>query len=154
MIPLCHSWGWHPPQTTSHIHIRHIQSVWAHWYAVSRVYGCTITPFHRPSWPQIWEFWVTWGVEMLPLHHGSGIYSPQTSSYIHIRHIQSVWVFVKLSQGHIGAPSSYQSTGQVGPRFGSSGLLMERKWCHHNVMVEADILLPASTLDIYTVFEP
>ncbi len=30
----CHGWGWQPPQTASHIHIRHIQSVWAHWCAV------------------------------------------------------------------------------------------------------------------------
>ncbi len=29
-----HSWGWPPPQTASLIHIRHIQRVWAHWYAV------------------------------------------------------------------------------------------------------------------------
>ncbi len=29
MVPQRHSWGWYPPQTTSHILIRHIQSVWA-----------------------------------------------------------------------------------------------------------------------------
>ncbi len=29
MVPLRHSWGWCPPQTASHILIRHIQSVWA-----------------------------------------------------------------------------------------------------------------------------
>ncbi len=34
MMSLCHGWSWQPPQTASHIHIRHIQSVWAHWYAV------------------------------------------------------------------------------------------------------------------------
>ncbi len=34
MILLCHGWGWQPPQTASHIHIRDVQSVWAHWYAV------------------------------------------------------------------------------------------------------------------------
>jgi hypothetical protein len=28
MVPLHHSWGWYPHQTTAHIHIRHIQSVW------------------------------------------------------------------------------------------------------------------------------
>ncbi len=36
MISLCHGWGWQPPQTVSHIHIRHVQSVWAHWYAVHK----------------------------------------------------------------------------------------------------------------------
>ncbi len=34
MMWLCHGWGWQPPQTAYHIHIRHVQSVWAHWYAV------------------------------------------------------------------------------------------------------------------------
>jgi hypothetical protein len=28
MMPLHHGWGWHPPQTASHIHIRHIKCVW------------------------------------------------------------------------------------------------------------------------------
>jgi hypothetical protein len=36
MMSLCHGWSWQPPQTASHIHIRYIQSVWAHWYAVQR----------------------------------------------------------------------------------------------------------------------
>ncbi len=35
MMWLCHGWGWQPPQTDSHIHITHIQSVWAHWYMLS-----------------------------------------------------------------------------------------------------------------------
>ncbi len=29
IVPLHHGWGWYPPQTASHILIRHIQSVWA-----------------------------------------------------------------------------------------------------------------------------
>ncbi len=29
MMPLCHGWGWYPPQITPHIHIRHIKCVWA-----------------------------------------------------------------------------------------------------------------------------
>ncbi len=28
MMPLHHGWGWHPPQTASHIHKRHIKCVW------------------------------------------------------------------------------------------------------------------------------
>ncbi len=27
-------WGWEPPQTDSIINFRHLQSAWAHWYAV------------------------------------------------------------------------------------------------------------------------
>jgi hypothetical protein len=34
MMSLRHWWSWQPPQTASCIHIGHIQSVWAHWYAV------------------------------------------------------------------------------------------------------------------------
>jgi hypothetical protein len=38
----------------------------SYWYAVSRAYGCTLIPLHRPSWPQIWGFRFTWGVKMMP----------------------------------------------------------------------------------------
>jgi hypothetical protein len=34
MMSLCHGWGWQPPITAFHIHIRHIQSVRTHWYDV------------------------------------------------------------------------------------------------------------------------
>ncbi len=34
MMSLHHGWGWQPPQTASHIHLRHLQSVWAYWYAI------------------------------------------------------------------------------------------------------------------------
>ncbi len=82
-------------------------------------------------------------------------YLPQIASYIHIRHIQSVWAIGMLSQGHMGAPL-FRYTGQVAPRFGDSGSLEDWKWCHI-VMVEADIHfrpLHTSILDIYKVFEP
>ncbi len=122
---------------------------------MSRAYGCTLIPLHRPSCPQIWGFRFTWGVEMMPQHHVWGWYPPQTASYIHIRHIKSVWDIDMLSQGHMVAPL-YRYTGQVAPRFGKSGSLEEWKWCH-NVIVEAGIhlrLLYASIVDIYKVFEP
>ncbi len=84
---LCHVWGWRPPQTASHIHIGHIQCVWAHWYAI---HGHTISPLH--SYPpyflaQNLEFWGTCGVKMMWLCHGWGWLSPQTVSHLHIRHI-------------------------------------------------------------------
>ncbi len=28
MMPLLDGWGWYPPQTASHIHIRHVKCVW------------------------------------------------------------------------------------------------------------------------------
>jgi hypothetical protein len=48
---LCQGWGWQSPQTASHIHIRHIQSVWAHWYAV---YMHTISALHSYTHPTSW----------------------------------------------------------------------------------------------------
>ncbi len=47
-----------------------------HWYAVSRAYGCTLILLHWPSFPQIWGFRFTWGVEMMPQCHCWGWYSP------------------------------------------------------------------------------
>ncbi len=125
----------------------------SHWYAVSRAYVCTLMPLHRPSCPQIWGLWFTLGVKMMPQRHGWGWYSPQTTSYIHIRHIQSVWDIGMLSQEHMVAPL-YSYTGQVGPRFGMSGSLEEWKWCH-NLMIEADFHLRpllTSMLDICKAF--
>ncbi len=92
--------------------------------------------------------------KMMPQHHGWGWYSPQTTSYIHGRHIQSVWAIGMLSQGLMDAPL-YCYTSQVGPRFGDSDSLEEWKWCH-NVMLETNVhlrLLHTSILDMYKVFE-
>ncbi len=58
------------------------------------------------------------------------------------------------SQGHMGAPL-YHYNGQVSPRFGDLGSLVEWKWCH-NVIVEADVHLRplhTSMVDIFKVFE-
>ncbi len=51
-------------------------------------YGRTLIPWHQQSCPQIWGFRFTWGVKIMPQHHGWGWYSSQTISYIHIRHIK------------------------------------------------------------------
>ena len=53
-MSLRHGWGWQPPQTAFHINIRHIQSVWAHWYAV---HGNTVAALHsytHITWPRFW----------------------------------------------------------------------------------------------------
>jgi hypothetical protein len=52
---LCHGWGWQPPQTASHIHLRHVQSDWAYWYAI---HGHTVSPLHSYTHPTPWlRFW-------------------------------------------------------------------------------------------------
>ncbi len=91
----------------------------------------------------------------MPQRHGWGWYPLQTASYIHFRHIQSVWDISILSQEYIATPL-YDYTGQVSPRLGDSCSLEEWKRCH-NIIVEADIHLRplhTSILDIYKVFEP
>jgi hypothetical protein len=75
----------------------------------------------------------------MPKHHVWGWYPPQTTSYIHVWHVQNVWAIGMFLQGHMGAPL-YHYTGHVGPRFGKSTSLEEWQWCH-NLMVEADIHL-------------
>jgi hypothetical protein len=56
MMWLCHGWGWQPPQTASHIHIRHIQTAWAHCYAV---HGHTVAALHSYSHSTWLRFWGT-----------------------------------------------------------------------------------------------
>ncbi len=48
---LCHGWGWQPPQTASHIHIRHLECVWEHWYAI---YGHTVSSLHSYTHTTSW----------------------------------------------------------------------------------------------------
>ena len=43
-MSLRHGGGLHPPQTVTPIHIRHIQSVWAYWYAA---HWHTLSVLHR-----------------------------------------------------------------------------------------------------------
>ena len=50
MMPFHHGWGWQPPQTASPIHIKHIQSVWAHWYAVKRHTVAALYSYTHHTW--------------------------------------------------------------------------------------------------------
>jgi len=54
MMWLWHGWGWQPPQTASHIHVRHIESVWAHWYAVHWHLAVALHIFTHPTWLRFW----------------------------------------------------------------------------------------------------
>ncbi len=55
MMWLCHGWGWQPPQTASHIHIRHVHSIWAHWYADNRHMVAALHIYTRPTWLIFWD---------------------------------------------------------------------------------------------------
>ncbi len=50
MMWWCHGRGWQPPQSASHIHIRHIKNVWAHWYAVHRHMVAALHIYTHPTW--------------------------------------------------------------------------------------------------------
>jgi hypothetical protein len=54
MISLHHGWGWPPPQTASLIHIRHVQSVWAHWYAVHEHTVAALHSHTNTTWLRCW----------------------------------------------------------------------------------------------------
>ena len=120
----------------------------------SKAYSCSLMKFYPPYLAKILGFWVTCLAEMMPLRHGWGWKPPQTTSPIHIRHIQSVWAHWCVVQRYTVA-ALWSSTHPTWLRFWGSGSHVEPKWFHY-VMVEADShlkqLLP-STLDIYKVFE-
>ena len=56
MMTLPHSWGWQPPQTASCIHLRHIWSVWAHWYAAHRHMGAALHSYTHTTWLKLRGF--------------------------------------------------------------------------------------------------
>ena len=136
-MSLHHGWGWQPSQTAFCIHIRHIQRqrVWAHWYAVHD--GHTVAAVNRyPHYlSQIWGFrslveskWCQYIIvegdsHLNKLHPAS------------ILHIQSVWAHWYAAHAHMAvASNSYTHTRWVRV-WGSSGSLVESKWCHY-VIVE------------------
>ncbi len=56
-MSLHHGWGWKPTQTASHIHIRHIKSFWAHWYAVHGHEVAALNSYTQLTWLIIWGSW-------------------------------------------------------------------------------------------------
>ncbi len=56
MMWLCHGWGWQSPQTASDLHIRHIQSICAHWYAVHWHTVAALHSFTHPTWVRFWGY--------------------------------------------------------------------------------------------------
>ena len=93
---------------------------------------------------------------MMSLHHGWGWQSPQINPPIHIRHIKSVWLHWYVVHGHSVASFLRSYTHTTCLRFwGSTGPLVEWKWCHY-IMDEAGShlkVLPLSIIVIEKVFE-
>jgi hypothetical protein len=152
-MSLCHGWCWQPTKTASCIHIRHTKQGEAHSYAG---HGHKVAALKRYSHflSQISMFWVTCGAKVMSLHHCWGWQPTQTASDIHIRQIECVYALWYAVHGH-KAVALNSCTHITCVRFYDSGSLDESKWCHY-VMVEAENhlkLLPASTLDIYKLYE-
>ncbi len=56
MMQLYHDWGSHPPHTASHIHTRHIQSVWAICMLSHRHMGAPLYRYTGQVVPRFWIF--------------------------------------------------------------------------------------------------
>ena len=144
MITLGHGWGWQPPQTASHIHIRHLKSVWAHWYAVHRHALSALHSYTHPTWLR---FWVSGSLveskwcDYLMVEADSHLKLLPTSI---LDIYKVIWHIDMLYRHMVAALHSY--THPTWLWFLGSGSLVESKWCDY-VMVEADShlkLLPTS----------
>jgi hypothetical protein len=54
MMSLNHGWGCHPIQIAFSIPIKHMLSVWAHWYAVHGHQVVALLNYTDPSWFRFW----------------------------------------------------------------------------------------------------
>jgi len=150
-------------RTASRIHIRHIQSVWAHLFAFHGYTVVASNSYTHTTWTWL-RFWGSWSlvlVESKWCHYVMVEVEvdihlkllPTTNN--HITHTQSglstliCWVH----EHRLAALNRYFHPTWL--RFWASVSLVEYKWCHY-VMVEADShlkLLPPSILHIYNMFE-
>jgi len=119
-------WEWKSPQTALKIHIRHIQSVWAHWYAVQKYTVAALHSYTHTTWPRL-RFLGSrslCGVRMMCLRHGWGWQPPQAASPTYVRHMQSVWAHQYAVCHHMVAVlHSYTHTTWPRLRFLGSGSL-------------------------------
>ncbi len=83
IMSLHHGWGWQPPKTASHIHIRHIQISWTHAYAVHGHTLAAIFTYTHPAWAGIWTSRGNlWSQNHVITSWFWGWQTPQTASHI------------------------------------------------------------------------
>ena len=132
MMWLRHGWGWHPPQTASHIHITHITCL-STLICCPLAYSSSLTQFYPPYLDQILRFWVTCGVNTMWLCHGWGWGSPQTDFHIYITHIQIVWAHWYAVHWHtVRALHSYTIPILLGSYF---EVLLCHLWSQNDVIM-------------------
>ncbi len=135
MMSLRHDWDWQPPQTASHIHIRHIKNVWAHWYAVHGHKVAAIHSYTHTTWLRFWGsgslVWSKW-CHYVMVEADSHLKLLPTSTL----EIETVWANSYAVYRHmVVATNSYTHTTWL--ILWGSGSLVESKWCHY-VMVDTD----------------
>ncbi len=148
-----HGWGCHSIQTASSVHIRHIQSVWAHWYGVHSNMVAALLSYTHPPCLRFW--WSGSLVETKWLHYimvqAAILFKLPPAS---ILDIYKVFEHIDTVHRHmVAALLSYTRPTWI--RFWWSGSLVESKWCHY-IMVQTVILfqlVPISILAIYKVFK-
>ncbi len=125
MMPSHHGWDWYPPQTASHIHIRHILSVWGIGMLSQGHMSAPLYHYTGQGCPRFWNFgslvgwkWCHYIMVEADIHLRQ---SP--TSVLDIAKV--FWVVGMLSQGHMGAPL-YHYTSKVGPRISNLGHLSRK----------------------------
>ncbi len=135
MMSLCHGWGWQPPQTASHIHIRNLQSVWAHWYAVHRHMVAALHSFPHSNKLRFWSSGSLVIAESKWCHYAMF----EADSQIKLLPPSILNICKVIEHMNILSIGIWQQPWTVicptWPRFWGSGSHVESKWCQ-NVMVE------------------
>ncbi len=132
MMSLCHGWNSQPTQTASHIHIRHIQSVWALWYAVHGHMAVASNSYTRNTWLR---FCGSGSLVESKWCHNVMVESDSKLKLLPTYTLDIYKVFEHIDRHMAVASNSYTQSTLV--RFCGSGSLVESKWWY-NVMVEAD----------------
>ncbi len=130
MMSLCHGWGWRLTQTIFHIHIRHIPSVWAHWYAVHRHMVAALHSFTHPTWLRFW------GSGSLVKSKWCEYVMVEADGHLKLLPTSILNIYSKclstLICVYCHAVSALHSfTNPTWLRFCGSGSLVESKWCHY-----------------------
>ncbi len=155
MMHFCQGWCQQPTQTASHIHIGHIQSDWAHWYAI---HGHTVSSLHSYTHPNRLR---CWGSGSLVESKWCDYVMVEVDNHLKLLptsildiHAKSIWAHWCAVHRHV-VSGLHRFTHPTWVRFLGSGSLLYSKYCDY-VKVEAHghlKLLPTSIFNMYKVFE-
>ena len=129
MMSLRHGWGWQPTQTIYCIHMKHIQSVWAHWYAV---HWCMVKALHSYNHTTWLRFWGTGSlVESKWCHYVKAEADSQLKLFIaFIWDIYKVFEYIDMLSIDVWLKPYTVITTQLGSDFGVLGHL----WSQNDII--------------------